>query len=102
MVVRGHVSLVIAESVTNERMWMKSIELSPKKLPWQSSKSYKEMYEMPIEYFLEQESTPYNIAAKTLDQYYLEIMQKTWDYLDPEEMLVLKKQAQEVREKKIY
>lgn len=96
--VTGRVTLALLESLTKERMWFKSIELTPSTVHWIGSKQYKSP---PASVDFSDVSVT-NPLGKTMEGAYRSVMEATWRYLDPEEMKLVKKQAEEIKAKKVY
>ena len=94
--ITGRVTISLLESLSKERMWFKSIELSPISFVWTSSKEYK-YPGSPVEN--RDISKP---LGQALEKIYKQIMETSWKYLDPEEMKIVKKQAEEIKAKKVY
>lgn len=44
----------------------------------------------------------YTNLGKALEVQYAHVMRSTWGYLDPDEMRIVKRQSQEVRERKVF
>jgi hypothetical protein len=93
----GRITLNLNESLSNERMWTKSIELPTIALPYESKK-----YPQPVAWGGIPEPALNNLIATILQNYYTLTMDKVWVYLDPKEMALVKKQAQTLKEKKRY
>ena len=94
-VLSGKVNLVLRETTTRELMWAKSIEIPKIELPYNitsrsgGSLKYRAAYNGIL-----------NDVAKAIEKQYPTIMETVGKYLDPEEMRLVKKQAQELKEKK--
>lgn len=97
--VTGTVKLELREIATRELMWAKNIPINKiefpyvVRIPW--GKAYKpgKIYNYgPI----------VEGMAKGLEQQYPDIMATVYSLIDPEEMLIIKKQAQELKSKKGY
>ncbi len=95
-ILSGRVTLALLESLSKERMWFKSIELTPVSFKWESNKDYKS----PNAYIENRDiSKP---LGQALENIYKQIMEASWKYLDPEEMKIVKRQAEEIKAKKVY
>ena len=95
--VGGSVSLRVNESLSNERMWVKNIDIPATSVPWQAARKYSmQAGPPPVGVLLDDPgfSGPVN---KQLAVVYQQIMQTAWTYLDANEMTVVKQQSQEVR-----
>lgn len=99
--ITGRVNLVIAESLSREKMWTKSVDLPPVRVPIEETQSYS-MPGANMQLLIENESTIYNGVAKALEAQYKAILDRAYAYLDPDEIQLVKKQAQEIRAKKVY
>ena len=98
-VVSGKLTIELREIFTRELMWVKNIPFKDKTtpftivIPWDTTVDIRKIYNYdPI----------LNAAAKTLEEQYPDIMATFYNLVDPEEMAVIKKQAQELRSKKGY
>ena len=96
----GRISLIIKESLTNERIWTKSVNISPLTVLL-SSVVYDQEYITLVD-VLNRDYEFYTTLGKRLDAQYDEILSRTYGYLDPSEMLIISKQATELRKRKIY
>ena len=99
--VMGRINIVVSESVTNERMWTKSVELTPV-TEYLEGESY---YLQPVVTFadvLANENKFYSDLAKKFESLYTEVMNRTYGYLDPREMELVNRKADGLREKKVY
>lgn len=93
------VSLIVAESLTNERMWTKSVNTKPIAIAvdsrgWKQTPSLHDL--------LTRDNAFYNKIGNALRAWYPTIMDLSYTYLDPNEMLIVKQLGQEIREKKVY
>jgi hypothetical protein len=98
--ISGRVTLSIMESLSKERMWFKTVELPNTVIPWEGEKRYAS----PLSKHDLDFSDP-GIAkplGKTMEGFYAKVMQAAWNYLDPDEMKLVKKQAEEIKKKKVY
>lgn len=84
----GFVSFVILEPLSGEKLWVKKVDVPPVQANCSG--------EAEDDQFLA------NGYAYVLEQVYPVVMKTAWDYLSSEELAVLKKQAQELRTKKVY
>lgn len=101
LVIRGRVNLVVAESLSREKMWTKSVDIPPMTVNIDETRMYGSAG-VPADVLLQNEPSIYNDVAKTLEAQYKAILDRAYQYLDPEEMLIVKKQATEIRNKKVY
>jgi len=99
------VSLIVAESLTNERMWAKSLNTEPISIPvdsrgWQQKPSLHEL--LSRDNVLYNDNAFYNKVGNALVRWYPTIMELSYTYLDPREMTIVKQLGQEIRAKKVY
>ena len=99
--VDGRVTLVVAESLTNEKMWTKSVNIEPISVQLEGTHVYASM-PSDLSGVLANEDQFFNDLGKELDGQYQEIMRRTFEYLDPREMAIVDRQADSLREKKVY
>ena len=99
--VEGRVTLVVAESLTVEKMWTKSVAIEP--IDVALNGAYVFAGEPPsLAEVLEHENQFYTDLGKALEGQYVEIMERTHAYLDPREMALVDRQADSLRERKRY
>lgn len=94
----GRITLSLMESLSKERMWFKSIDVPREVVSWEGEKEYNAP---PNGADLSDPGIIKPLGPK-LERLYAKIMQNAWSYLDPEEMKLIKKQAEEIKKKKIY
>ncbi len=99
-VVSGWVSLVMLEPLTGEKIWIKRIEVSP------VQQSFLWKYQLvqsgyQVSTHTIEDTRAHSVAA-ALSKIYPKVMQTTWDYFHPDEVLLMKKQAEEARRLKRY
>jgi hypothetical protein len=99
-VVGGWISLVLLEPLTGEKMWIKKIDVEPMQQPY--------LYEYVVQQYRGQltfhpvsDNRPQALAA-ALEHVYPQAMAKAWDYFHPDEILQVKKQADEARRLKRF
>ena len=99
-VVSGWVSLVMLEPLTGEKIWIKRIEVDSVQQPfvwkYQLVQSGGQLVTNSID------DTRGHATAAALSKIYPQVMQKAWDYFHPDEVLQMKKQAEEARQLKRY
>lgn len=125
--VQSHVNLIVYESLTNTKMWHKSIAIKPLTVQLKSHdvytmiamKTYAAKYGkivgesvpykgqgvpfgIPITEFLQHENKFYSDVGHALQDQYADILKGIYDYLDPREMQMVKNQSLELRKKKVY
>ena len=98
LTVAGRVTLAINESLSNERMWFRSIDIARPPVPWEGTLEYAEVQRgsCPMEDPLSDPGFK-NVLARELEQTYRQVMQASWNYMDPGEMSVVKRQSLDVR-----
>ena len=98
--VNCHVNLKAYESLTQEVMWTKSVAITPVVVKLVSHEKYPS--QANFEGQLKEDNRFHADLGKALKSQYEEIMGKISAYLDPREMAIVKKQAQELRKKKVF
>jgi hypothetical protein len=97
---KGRVNLAIIEPLSKERMWFKTIDVqgpSPVVLSVEHAAGTVANALDVVNATAKDET-----FVKAIDQAYNSIVQATWTYLDPGEMQQVKKQADEIKAKKVY
>ena len=92
----GRVTLAVYEPMTRTRLWNRSISVPDTTIRWQGELEY----DVPP-YSMAQimgEPQLQNNFARLMEDMYERTLQTASEYLDPEEMLVLREQAYEIRE----
>ena len=106
IIVAGRINIVVSESVTNERMWTKSVEVTPITVHLDGEPSYEvnPAIEMRVTFsdVLANDNAFYSQLGKKLEELYEEVMHRTYGYLDPREMDLVNRKADGLREKKVY
>lgn len=101
--ISGAINLLLSESMTNERMWSKSIKVDPIVVAWAGSKHYDPTTDPSLSApgalrnFLMSDPGFQQAVFPKLEAMYQSIMQKSWDYLDPREVQLVKSQAAELK-----
>ncbi|TKJ40740.1 hypothetical protein CEE37_07185 [candidate division LCP-89 bacterium B3_LCP] len=93
----GRITIALNETLSNERMWNKSVELPQRQFSYKSPSSAQPVNAPNIN-----DTKFANELAKYMEEYYNLTFDKMWDYLDPNEMTMVKDQAQEIKDKKRY
>ena len=99
LTVSCHVNLVARESLTNNRLWTKSIAITPVRVGVDSRRAYPNGASLHA--LLVQENQLYGALGRALEAQYTEIMNRIYGYLDPKEMATVKQAAQKLREQKV-
>ncbi len=97
--VKCHVNLIVSESITNERLWTRSIAITPFTVNLRSRNTYTPRASLAI--LLVNENRFYSDVSHALDAQYKEIMNKIYGYLDAKEMKVVTQSARDLRKKKV-
>jgi hypothetical protein len=125
--VQSHVNLLVYESLTNTKMWTKSIAIEPLTVNLQSHDDYPMStlvtfaakygkmagesvpregdgipFGIPVTAFLAHENLFYSEVGRVLQVQYADILKGIYSYLDPREMDMVKNQSLELRKKKVY
>lgn len=98
--IKCHINLILYESLTRERMWTKSLSITPLVVHLLSSEKYPSQASMRGQ--LKEDNQFHADLGKALQSQYNEIMGKIEAYLDPREMKILNKQVQELRKMKVF
>jgi len=88
--ITGSVSFVMLEPLSGEKIWIKKVDLPPTEADC-TGKGTPENFNVVD-----------NGVAQLYEKAFQLVMKKAWDYLSPEEIMLLKKQSQELRAKKVY
>lgn len=99
--VEGRVTLIVAESLTYEKMWTKSVDIQSIDVSFEGTQVYQSTAP-DLAGVLEHESQFYTDLGRALEGQYVEIMERTHSYLDPREMALVDRQADSLRERKRY
>jgi hypothetical protein len=86
----GFISFVILEPLSGEKIWIKKVDITPTEVDC-TGKAAPENFTV-ID----------NGVAVLLEKAFQLAMKRAWDYVSPEEIVMLKKQSQELRAKKVY
>ncbi len=97
----GKINLVIKESLTQEKLWVKSIPLTSKSIHILTDR-YRVNNASEANAALSKDVQYKNAVYEALDEYYQNALQTAWNHLDPRELSPLRKQVQELRKKKGY
>lgn len=98
MKVEAWIALEMREPLTAEKMWVKKIDLGEHTVQYQKAiKEERDRHRIRVLFDNREDA-----VAKLLNKLYPEIMKTAWDYLNTDEMLVLKRTAEEIRKDKRY
>lgn len=97
---RPRVTLLINESLTNEKMWTKSVNITPINVYIESS-GYPSG-SITFEEVLANDDEAFTELGMQLEKMYNEILNRAYGYLDPREISLLNKQAAELRKRKTF
>jgi hypothetical protein len=89
--VTGFVSYVLLEPMSGEKLWVKKLDVPTTEVDCSGERGGPGLGTIIA-----------NGAAHALEKTYGAVMQRAWDYISPEEIILLKKQSQELRAKKVY
>jgi hypothetical protein len=98
IVISGRVTLSLMEPLSKERMWFKSVEI-PRTVVACKSAYATVQYPVAVNYSDKGIATS---LGKSMEAVYKKVMEAAWKYLDPGEMAIVKKQADEIKAKKVY
>jgi hypothetical protein len=94
---RGRVNLNAYESMTFTKLWLKSLDVPETSIEFDGNVEYPAQ---PLGIDPIREVSFRTAVAQALEEeMYSRVLQTAWDYLDPQEMQVLKQQAEEIRAK---
>lgn len=97
--VNCHVNLIVSESLTNERLWSKSVAITPFTVNLQARNGYP--MGVNLASLLKNENKFYSDVAHALEAQYTEIMNKIYGYLDPKQMAIVTTSARDLRKRKV-
>ena len=97
--VNCHVNLIVSESLTNERLWSKSVAITPFEANLQARHGYPSGANLAS--LLKNEKSFYSNVGHGLEAQYAEIMNKIYGYLDPKEMAIVTASAKDLRKRKV-
>jgi hypothetical protein len=86
----GFISFVMLEPLSGEKIWIKKVDFPNTTVDCTGKTSP------------DNSTIIDNGLARLLEKAFQLAMKKAWDYLSPEEVVLLKKQSQELRAKKVY
>lgn len=109
-VLGGRINLVVAESLSRERMWVKSVDIAPVAVRVETTGDYYTIFDRnqtgvadgEAAMLLQREPNLYNDVARALEGQYRAVLQSVYNYLDPDEMQAVNRQAEEIRKRKVY
>jgi hypothetical protein len=98
----GSVSLSMLEPLSGEKMWLKRVEVEPVQEAFVIT--YADLFNNKFEVTGRKTLSDTSEQAVTLalNKIYPLVMQQAWTYFNPEEVMHIKKQADEVRARKVY
>ncbi|MFN3396682.1 MAG: hypothetical protein ACK4Z9_07830 [Thermodesulfovibrionales bacterium] len=112
VIISGGIILVLRESITGEKIWVKRIDAPEARKPYEFVAKYKEplRYEQTVGVVGvplsggpagEKDNTD-QVLASALSEFYTATGDKLWRHIDPEEWSKYLKQAESLREEKRY
>lgn len=90
--IKATITMKASEIMTDEKVWVKSIELPPQNINIRSDRQYPGVSWSPMD-----DPGYFNPVASLLEEYYKTTMNKAWVYLDPYELEALKPQIIKIR-----
>ena len=100
LTVSCHINLVAYESLTNNRLWTKSVAITPVRVEITSRRAYP--HGASLHTLLVNENQFYTALGRALEAQYTEIMNRIYGYLEPEEMATVAQAAHDLRQKKVF
>ena len=99
VLVNCHVNLIVSESLTNERLWSKSVAITPFTVNLRARNRYPMGANLAS--LLKNENKFYSDVGYALDAQYTEIMNKIYGYLEPKQMAIVTTSARDLRKRKV-
>ena len=99
LTVSCHINLVARESITNNRLWTKSVAVTPLRVELVSRKTYPSGASLHT--LLVNENQFHGALGHALEAQYTEIMNRIYGYLDAREMMTVKQAALDLRKRKV-
>ena len=100
MTISGRVTLRVTESITNQLMWSKSISVPRTDVPWNGTVSNpKDADSEAVLRNVVHDPAMHDAVTRGLSRLYPSILTTAWQYMDPREMQLLKKQAAELKKR---
>ncbi len=100
LLVGGWISLVMLEPMTGEKMWIKRVEVEAAQEPYSMTSILVVRDGQRIQ-SIRSDSRP-DALTSALNRIYPKVMQTTWTYFHPDEVMITKQQAEELRARKRY
>ncbi|MFH1093486.1 MAG: hypothetical protein V1739_04945 [Candidatus Omnitrophota bacterium] len=103
--IKGKIMLELREVVTKELMWSKTVEFEEFKFPvysikWAEGTNVHKINDVTEKAVSVNDVTVMNEVAKGIEKQYPAIMASFFKLIDPEEMIMIKKECQELKSKK--
>ena len=99
IIVSCHVNLVAYESLTRNRLWTKSVAITPIAVEVISRDAYP--YHPILATLLENENKFHNDLGRALEGQYTEVLNRIYGYIEPEAMAIVGEAAKKLRKQKI-
>lgn len=100
------INMTLVESMSGEKLWTKTLDISSDPEPFETGNPHAFFYGMDPGAALAKTTFfdigMNNAAFKSADKIYNNAFTATWKHLDPEELREIKKQADEIKSKKVY
>jgi hypothetical protein len=106
--IRGYINLLLAESITGEKIWLKRIEAQPINRPYEFAAKFKEPSRVvtEVDYLfasgVEEKDNSDKALAEALAEFYASLGKKLSDHIDTEEWERYLKQVADLRDVKRY
>lgn len=100
LIMGGSVWLSMLEPLSGEKMWLKRVEIEPVQKPFVITYNVETRAGQQHKNILS--DTSERAVTVVLNKIYPIVLQQAWTYFNPEEVMHIKKQADEVRERKRY
>ena len=98
VIIKSHLNLIVSESLTNERLWTRSVAIKPFTVTFSSRKFYSNRSNLTT--FLVNDNQFYSDVGRALETQYTEIMNKIYGYLNTKDMVVVAQSARDLRERR--
>lgn len=108
IIVSGSITLILRESLTTEKLWVKRIDAEEVKKPYYFAAKFKDPnrttsdMDMIFAAGVTEEDKTDEILSQALSEFYASMGDKIWKHVDPEEWEKYLKQAEDLRKEKRY
>lgn len=94
--ITGYVNIILKEGFSQEKLYIKKISIEPIQV---HAKSYLKYYDSQIPVT---DLGIHNALVLVMEKAYVNLLQKAWDHLHPEEIKPLKEEVKKLRDKRKY